>query len=222
MVLQTHFLERELFIAIWVIIFGLWTLYLLGFLKFAHDSDLKYISVSRFSVAVITGVFTVYMIPGMWGAPLKLISGFPPPMYYSESPYGLKNINSQDNKTQNIYTSDQHLGPQGIMAFHDYEKGITYAKEVGKPIFVDFTGQACINCRKMEEYVWSDSEIKEILTNKVVLISLYVDEKIKLPKDQQYETTLAGKKQKLKQLVIDGWFYKLTNMVLIPSHIMFF
>ena len=198
LVLQTHFLERELFIAIWVIIFGLWTLYLLGFLKFAHDSDLKYISVSRFSVAVITGVFTVYMIPGMWGAPLKLISGFPPPMYYSESPYGLKNTNTQDNKTQNIYTSDQHLGPQGIMAFHDYEKGIAYAKEVGKPIFVDFTGQACINCRKMEEYVWSDPEIKEILTNKVVLISLYVDEKIKLPKDQQYETTLAGKKTKVK------------------------
>ncbi len=198
LVLQTHFLERELFIAIWVIIFGLWTLYLLGFLKFAHDSDLKYISVSRFSVAVITGVFTVYMIPGMWGAPLKLISGFPPPMYYSESPYGLKNTNTQDNKTQNIYTPDQHLGPQGIMAFHDYEKGIAYAKEVGKPIFVDFTGQACINCRKMEEYVWSDPEIKEILTNKVVLISLYVDEKIKLPKDQQYETTLAGKKTKVK------------------------
>lgn len=138
------------------------------------------------------------MIPGMWGAPLKLISGFPPPMYYSESPYGLKNTNSQDNKTQNIYTSDQHLGPQGIMAFHDYEKGIAHAKEVGKPIFVDFTGQACINCRKMEEYVWSDPEIKEILTNKVVLISLYVDEKIKLPKDQQYETTLAGKKTKVK------------------------
>ena len=178
LVLQTHFLERELFLAIWIVIFALWTMYLLGFLKFAHDSKLEYLSVTRFSVALVTGVFTIYMIPGLWGAPLKIISGFPPPMYYSESPLGISSLNgstSIDNKDH--FDGDQHMGPQGIMAFHDYEKGVEYAKKTSKPIFVDFTGQACINCRKMEEYVWSDSEIKKILMKDVVLISLYVDEK---------------------------------------------
>ena len=199
LVLQTHFLERELFLAIWIVIFALWTMYLLGFLKFAHDSKLEYLSVTRFSVALVTGVFTIYMIPGLWGAPLKIISGFPPPMYYSESPLGISSLNgstSIDNKDH--FDGDQHMGPQGIMAFHDYEKGVEYAKKTSKPIFVDFTGQACINCRKMEEYVWSDSEIKKILMKDVVLISLYVDEKIKLPKDEQYETILAGKPKKVR------------------------
>ena len=199
LVLQTHFLERELFLAIWIVIFALWTMYLLGFLKFAHDSKLEYLSVTRFSVALVTGVFTIYMIPGLWGAPLKIISGFPPPMYYSESPLGISSLNgSQSIDKNDHFDGDQHMGPQGIMAFHDYEKGVEYAKKTSKPIFVDFTGQACINCRKMEEYVWSDSEIKKILMNDVVLISLYVDEKIKLPKDEQYETILAGKPKKVR------------------------
>ncbi len=194
LVLQTHLLERELFIAIWIMIFGSWTMYLLGFIRFAHDSEIKYISVTRFSIATIAGVFTIYMLPGLWGAPLKIISGFPPPMYYSESPKEINHIN--DISHENF--EDQHLGPQGIMAFHDYSKGVAYAKKVNKPIFVDFTGQACINCRKMEEYVWSDPIIKDILKNKVVLISLYVDEKIKLPIEEQYETRLAGKKKKVR------------------------
>ena len=120
-------------------------------------------------------------------------------MYYSESPLGISSLNgstSIDNKDH--FDGDQHMGPQGIMAFHDYEKGVEYAKKTSKPIFVDFTGQACINCRKMEEYVWSDAEIKKILMKDVVLISLYVDEKIKLPKDEQYETILAGKPKKVR------------------------
>jgi len=198
LVMQTHWLERELFIAIWIIIFGLLTMYLLGFLKFAHDSDLPYISVGRLSVAILTGTLTVYMIPGLWGAPLKLISGLPPPMQYSESPYGVGDSRGGAAVAAVHKEEEQHLGPQGILAFHDYNEGVAYAKKIGKPIFLDFTGHGCQNCRKMEEYVWSDPNIKSMLSNDVVLISLYVDERIKLPKPEQYEVTMAGKTKKVK------------------------
>tara|TARA_X000000368_G_scaffold226621_1_gene178869 strand:- start:7277 stop:9181 length:1905 start_codon:yes stop_codon:yes gene_type:complete len=198
LVLQTHWLERELFIAIWIVIFGLLTMYLLGFLRFAHDSDLKYISVSRLSVAILTGTLTVYMIPGLWGAPLKIINAFPPPMHYSESPYGVGNSQGGSLILDDYIKTGQHLGPQGIMVFHDYKEGIAYAKEANKPVVIDFTGWACVNCRKMEEQVWSDENVKNMLSNDVVLISLYVDERMDLPKHEQYETTLAGKKKKVK------------------------
>ena len=197
LVMQTHWLERELFIAIWIMIFGLLTMYLLGFLKFAHDSDLKHISVGRLSVAIITGTLTLYMIPGLWGAPLKIINAFPPPMQYSESPFGVGN--SQGGSAAVVHEEDgQHLGPQGIMVFHDYEEGMAYAKEVNKAAVVDFTGWACVNCRKMEEQVWSDANVKSILSNDIVLISLYVDEREELPESDKYETTLAGKTKKVK------------------------
>ena len=198
LVLQTHWLERELFIAIWIVVFGLLTMYLLGFLRFAHDSDLKYISVSRLSVAILTGTLTVYMIPGLWGAPLKIINAFPPPMHYSESPYGVGNSQGGSLILDDYIKTGQHLGPQGIMVFHDYKEGIAYAKEANKPVVIDFTGWACVNCRKMEEQVWSDENVKNMLSNDVVLISLYVDERMDLPKHEQYETTLAGKKKKVK------------------------
>ena len=204
LVWQTHLLEREVFIAIWIIIFAFLTMYLLGMFKLAHDSDLKYVSVGRLFTAVITGMFTVYMIPGLWGAPLKIINAFPPPMHYSESPYGVGYTQGGGSTISHFEEEDQHLGPQGIMVFHDYDKGITYAKKVGLPIMIDFTGWACVNCRKMEEQVWSDSEVKRILTEDVVLISLYVDERTPLAKDEQYETTIAGKKKKVRT-VGDKW-----------------
>ena len=197
LVMQTHWLERELFIAIWIMIFGLLTMYLLGFLKFAHDSDLKYVSVGRLSAAILTGTLTLYMIPGMWGAPLKIINAFPPPMQYSESPYGVGN--SQGGNAISAHEEDgQHLGPQGILVFHDYDMGMAHAKKINKPVVLDFTGHACVNCRKMEEQVWSAANVKNTLANDVVLISLYVDERIDLPKEQQYETTMAGKTKKVK------------------------
>ena len=197
LVMQTHLLERELFIAIWIMIFGLLTMYLLGFLKFAHDSDLKYVSVGRLSAAILTGTLTLYMIPGMWGAPLKIINAFPPPMQYSESPYGVGK--SQVGNTFSSHEEDgQHLGPQGILVFHDYDIGMAYAKKINKPVVLDFTGHACVNCRKMEEQVWSAENVKNTLANDVVLISLYVDERIDLPKEDQYETTMAGKTKKVK------------------------
>jgi len=201
LVLELHILEREIFIAIWIIVFGLLTLYLLGKLKFSHDSDLPYISVTRLFLAVVTGAFTIYMIPGLWGAPLKLISAFPPPLEYSESPHG---VGYTLGGVQQHKENGQHLGPQGIMVFHDYDKGIAHAKKVGLPIMIDFTGWACVNCRKMEEQVWSDSEVKRILTEDVVLISLYVDERTPLAEDEQYETTIAGKKKKVRT-VGDKW-----------------
>ncbi len=195
LVMQTHFLERELFISIWIMIFGLLTMYLLGFLKFVHDSDLTHITVGRLSIAIITGTLTLYMIPGLWGAPLKIISAFPPPMQYSESPFGIGNsqavLTVQEDK-------EQHLGPQGIMVFHDYDKGMAYAKKVKKAVVVDFTGWACVNCRKMEEQVWSDPDVKSVLENDIVLISLYVDEREELPESEKYETTLAGKSKKVR------------------------
>lgn len=198
LVLQTHWLERELFISIWIVIFGLLTMYLLGFLKFAHDSDLKYISVSRLSVAILTGALTIYMIPGLWGAPLRVINAFPPPIHYSESPFGVGNSQGGGVLSSENQENSQHLGPQGIMVFHDYLEGIDYAKKVNKPVVIDFTGWACVNCRKMEQQVWSDENVKRILSNEVVLISLYVDERIDLPINEQYETTLAGKVKKVK------------------------
>jgi thiol:disulfide interchange protein len=197
LVMQTHWLERELFISIWIMIFGLLTMYLLGFLKFAHDSDLKHLSVGRLSVAILTGTLTLYMIPGLWGAPLKIINAFPPPMQYSESPYGVGN--SQGGTAVASHEEEgQHLGPQGIMVFHDYEQGMEYAKSVNKAVVVDFTGWACVNCRKMEEQVWSDANVKNMLSNDVVLISLHVDEREELPESEKYETTLAGKTKKVK------------------------
>jgi len=205
LVWQTHLLERELFIAIWIVIFALLTMYLLGMFKLSHDSDLKYLSVGRLFSAILTGVLTIYMIPGLWGAPLKLINAFPPPMHYSESPYGVGYTAgggaSADSHNEN---EGQHLGPQGLMVFHEYQDGLDYAKKVGLPVMIDFTGWACVNCRKMEEEVWSNPEVKQILRDEVVLVSLYVDERTPLPENEQYETTIAGKKKKVRT-VGDKW-----------------
>jgi thiol:disulfide interchange protein DsbD len=197
LVMQTHLLERELFIAIWIVIFGLLTMYLLGFLKFAHDSSLQHLSVSRLFAAVLTGTLTIYMIPGMWGAPLKIINAFPPPMQYSESPQGVGATASHEVFNDHS-VSGQHAGPQGLMVFHDYNEGLAYARKMKKPLMLDFTGHACVNCRKMEEQVWSDLDVKNILRDDLVVVSLYVDERIDLPENEQYITTMAGKKKKVK------------------------
>lgn len=203
LVWQTHLLEREVFIAIWIIIFAFLTMYLLGMYKLSHDSDLKYVSVGRLFMAILTGMFTVYMIPGLWGAPLKIINAFPPPMHYSESPHGV-GFTKGGSIVAHSEEEGQHLGPQGIMVFHDYDEGMAHAKKVGLPAMIDFTGWACVNCRKMEEQVWSDSEVKRILSEDVVLISLYVDERTPLDEDKQYETTIAGKNKKVRT-VGDKW-----------------
>ena len=208
LVVQGHFLERELFLSIWIGLFTVLTIYLFGFIRLPHDSPTEKLSVFRTMLASTCLVFVIYLIPGMWGAPLKLISGFPPPLSYSESPTG---IGSNQNSNSHTENNDMHLGPQNIMVFHDLEKAEAYAKEVHKPLFVDFTGHACVNCRKMEEKVWGEPGILEILRDKMVIVSLYVDEKTALPASEHKELEYApGKKMKITQ-VGHKWSYLQTT-----------
>jgi thiol:disulfide interchange protein DsbD len=191
LVLQLHLLEREVFLAIWIAIFGAWALYLFGKITLPHDSPSTHISVGRLSLALLVLSFTVYMIPGLFGAPLKLISAFPPPQTYSESPRGF--LGTAVETSKNDLPDGAKLGEHGIITFTDYDKGLAYAKEVNKPVMLDFTGFACVNCRKMEINVWSDEKVLSVLKNDVVLISLYVDDKRELPKEQQYISKETGK-----------------------------
>ncbi|NDV17771.1 thioredoxin fold domain-containing protein, partial [Muricauda sp. TY007] len=195
LVLQLHWLEREVFLAIWIAIFGALAMYLFGKLRLPHDSPIQHISVGRLGLGLLTLSFALYLIPGLWGAPLKLISGFPPPMHYSESPNGVGYAKMGSGSfTNGLLPEGATYGPHDIVAFKDYEKGMAYAKKVGKPVLIDFTGHACVNCRKMEERVWSEPQILEILNNEVVLVSLYVDDKRELPEDRQYVSAATGKR----------------------------
>ncbi len=201
LVLQLHWLEREVFLAIWIAIFGALTLYLFGKIQLPHDSPITHISVGRLSLGLITLSFTIYMIPGLWGAPLNLISAFPPAQHYSESPYGVGSVKQGggfSNHTSNEIPEGAHLmAPHNILAFDDYDKGLAYAKKVNKPIMIDFTGHACVNCRKMEQNVWVKEKVLKVLKNDVVLISLYVDDKRPLPNGEQMDSKLRpGKKIK--------------------------
>ena len=202
LVLQAGWLPREVFIAIWITVFGSLAIYLFGWIKLPHDSPLDGISVGRLLMAIFFTWFTIYLIPGMWGAPLKIISGFPPPSFYSEAPNGV----GYKSTATIVSGNDSHTGipkgaepdhcPYNINCFHDYETGMQYAKEANLPVLLDFTGWACVNCRKMEEQVWSDPHVLEMLKNEYVLISLYVDEKTKLPEAEQYVSPTTGKKIK--------------------------
>ena len=188
LVLQLHWFERESFLAIWIAIFGTWGIYLLGKITLPHDSPLSHISVGRLLLAVLVFSFTFYMIPGLFGAPLKLISAFPPPQTYSESPKGFFGTTA----TNENLPKGAEFGPSNLVVFTDYEAGLAYAKEVKKPVLLDFTGHACVNCRKMENNVWTDENVLKILKNEVVLISLYADDKRPLPKDQQFISKSTG------------------------------
>jgi thiol:disulfide interchange protein len=188
LVLQLHLLEREVFLAIWIAVFGALALYLFGKITLPHDSPMTHISVGRLLMGLLVLTFTIYLIPGLWGAPLKLINAFPPPMEYSESPMGFSGVKTATA----IFPEGSKSGPHGLVVFDDYEKGLAYAKTVHKPIMLDFTGYACVNCRKMENNVWSDERIFSILNNNVVLISLYVDDKRELPKNEHYISKATG------------------------------
>jgi len=176
-------LDREVFLVLWIIIFVLLGFYLLGKIKFKHDSDVKYTSVTRLFLSIISFAFAIYMIPGLWGAPLKAISAFSPPLY------------TQDF---NLYEGEVH--PK----FLDYDEGMEYAKKHNKPVLVDFTGYGCVNCREMEAAVWSDPRVKQIIDNDYVLISLYVDDKTRLSETIEIEE--YGKTSKLRT-VGDKWSY---------------
>ena len=206
MVLDYGYLEREVFIAIWIVIFAMLTLYLLGKLKLPHDSDMKYIPVPRLLMAIVSGVLTIYMIPGLWGAPLNLISRFPPPLQYSESPMGVGNTAGGESTVASEKPNEHmHRGPQNIWAFDDYDEAMAYAKKENKPLMLDFTGKACVNCRKMEQQVWSDPEIKRKLSEDVVLVSLYVDLRVDLPESEQVTVDLGDGRSKKLRTVGDKW-----------------
>ena len=181
-------LKREVFIAIWIVIFGLMGLYLLGKLKFSHDSDMHHLGTGRLIVAIITLSFTVYLIPGLWGAPLRAISGFPPPDFYKEW--------TNTSSGASAGGSHSETCPHNLNCFHDYEEGMAYAQQVGKPVMIDFTGWSCVNCRKMEDNVWSQTAVLKIISEDYVLISLYVDDKTPLPDSKQFVSTSTGKKVK--------------------------
>lgn len=200
LVLQLHWFQRETFLAIWIAVFGALAFYLFGKIQLPHDSPVAHISVGRLSMGLLVLSFTIYMIPGLWGAPLNLISAFPPPLDYSESPYGVgssSNNSESSHLTAELPDGAHLLAPHDIMAFNDYDKGLAYAKKVGKPVMLDFTGWACVNCRKMEQNVWTEPEIMNILKNNVVLISLYVDDKRTLTAEEIVDSKLnPGKKIK--------------------------
>jgi thiol:disulfide interchange protein DsbD len=183
LVLQAHWLNREVFLAIWIAIFALLSYYLFGKLRLPHDPENTPISVGRMLAGLLTLSFTIYMIPGLWGAPLQLVSAFAPPQTYSESPAGLTNTTT---KTPPKLPNGATIGPNNLIVFEDYNLGMAYAKTVNKPILLDFTGRACQNCRLMESNVWADPEVLDLLQNQVVLISLYGDERTQLPKNEQY------------------------------------
>ncbi len=202
LVLDLGLLQREVFIAIWIAVFGALGLYLFGKLKLPHDSPMNHLPVSRLLLGLLVFSFTIYMIPGLWGAPLKLISAFPPPMEYAESPSGVGNRAVQAYNVSSAAVSDEqfkleekrHVGPQGLRVFHEYNDALTYAKLVNKPLFIDFTGKACVNCRQMEINVWSDPIVNSLLRNDFVVVALYVDFKKDLPKEEYYTSETTGKK----------------------------
>ena len=191
-------LDREVYLAIWIVTFALLGFYLLGKIKFAHDEDLPHVSVTRLSLAILVFSFVVYMVPGMWGAPLKALSGYLPP------------ISTQDfvlasGKTAHIQVEDAsaaevtakkydflHL-PHKLQGYFDLEEGLAEAKRTGKPVFVDVTGHACVNCREMEERVWSDPKALDLLRNEFVIVALYVDDKHKLDKEDWVTDAQTGK-----------------------------
>ena len=190
-------LDREIYLAIWIVTFSLLGFYLLGKLKFAHDDDVPHISVTRLSLAIVVFSFVVYMVPGMWGAPLSGLSGYLPPIStqdYILSPGGTANVVTVDApaKSEAKKYDFLHL-PHNLDGYFDLEQGLEAAKELGKPVFVDVTGHACVNCREMEQRVWSDPAALDILRNEYVIVALYVDDKHKLDKEDWVTDAETGK-----------------------------
>ena len=224
-------LDREVYLSLWIVIFALLGLYLLGKLKFKGDEELKHIGVVRLFIAILDLSFVVYMIPGLWGAPLKGISGFLPPMEtqdfniertVEENMSNVAVYNAADASDPlpagRKYTDKLHM-PTGFHGFFDLEEAMAYAREVGKPIFIDFTGKTCANCREMEHYVWADKQVKELLTTQFVMCGLYVDENtIELP-EEEWVTDERGRV--LKTLGKRNFYYErsMFNMNAQPYYV---
>lgn len=186
-------LDRDIFLSLWIVIFTILGFYLLGKIQFPHDSKLEKVPVSRALLAIASFTFVVYMVPGLFGAPLKPLAGYLPPQTtqdfnlndYSNNTNRFTSNDSENNLSKVKYADLLHL-PHNLNGFFDYEEGMAYAKKVGKPVFIDFTGHGCVNCRKMEENVWADEQVQKRLNEDYVLISLYVDERTTLPESEWY------------------------------------
>lgn len=193
-------LDREIYIALWIVIFTLMGIYLLGKIKFSHDSDMPFLKVPRLLFAIVTFTFVVYLTPGMFGAPLQMLAGYLPPM--STHDFSIPELIDEANGTEDDlcekprYSERLHL-PHGLKGYFDYEQGMECARKLGKPVFIDFTGHGCVNCREMEARVWSDPRVVEILREEYVIISLYVDDKtLDLPENEWYWSKVTNKQVK--------------------------
>ena len=193
-------LDREVYLAIWIVVFFLLGLYLLGKIRFAYDSPKDHVGVGRLALSIVAFSFVVYMIPGMWGAPLKALSGYMPPLnsqdfnLYQEKQAGGMNVEATNNEgtTFNAKYSDFLHLPHGLQGFFEYNEAIAYAKSVGKPLFVDFTGHGCVNCREMEARVWSDPRVLKLFKEKFVMLALYADDK-KEADEKDWVTNESGR-----------------------------
>lgn len=195
-------LDRDVYLAIWIVVFFLMGMYLLGKLKLSHDSDLPHLGVPRLMLAIATFTFVLYLLPGLFGAPLKALSGYLPPQESLDFDLAKSNksSNQQNESKQNDlgevrFNNLFHL-PHGLQGFFDYKQALAYAKKVNKPIFIDFTGHGCVNCREMEANVWNDPEVLKRLQNDYVILAVYVDDKTELPENEWYTSTYDNKEKK--------------------------
>lgn len=201
-------LDREVYLALWIVIFSLLGLYLLGKLRFTHDSKMETLSVKRLFLSIASFTFVVYMIPGMWGAPLKSLSGYLPPMstmdFVLTSDEGSNYLELDKIKGGKPKFSDLLHMPKGFYGFYHYKEGIEYAKAVNKPVLLDFTGHGCVNCRQMEANVWTDPDVRQIIREDYVLIAIYVDDKTELPQSE-WIVDKRGKTQKTIGKINAAW-----------------
>ena len=191
-------LDREIFLAIWIVLALILGVYLLGKIKFSLDSDLPYVSVPRLFIATATFVFAIYLIPGLWGAPLKAVSALVPPLSTQDFVIGQDSGGGSNQATttghaKRKYAEFLHI-PHNIDGFFDYQEALAYAKEVKKPLFLDFTGHGCVNCREMEARVWSDPRVLKKLKEDYIVVSLYTDDKTDLPAAEQFDSKILGTK----------------------------
>jgi len=204
-----HILDREVYLALWIVIFFLLGLYLLGKLKFAHDDDVPYIGVPRLLLSIITFSFVVYMFPGMFGAPLRALAGYLPPQnsidfdmnkIVRENVKAFSGNSNQTSIPKEICETPKYHEfldlPHGLEGYFDYDQAVACAKKQNKPIFIDFTGHGCVNCREMEANVWSDPKVLQRLRNNYVILALYVDDKFTLPESEWIKSTYDGKMKK--------------------------
>ncbi len=199
LVAQWNLLSRPVYLALWIAIFSMLGLYLLGKIKFSHDSELTHLPVSRLFLVIIVFSFVIYMIPGMFGAPLKSISSFLPPMTTQNFVLGTPGVavvaTEEIPEDKNVT-----IGAHGLVKFLDYEEGLSYAKENNKPVFLDFTGFGCANCKRMEAAVWSDPRVLSMLRDDYIIISLYVDDRTTLAEKEQYVSDLGGRERRIKTI----------------------